>query len=232
MPIDDARILRDVAEALKWDERIDASDVDITAHEGVVTLDGTVTTAAEREAAIEDAYRVPGVRRVVAQVSVVPGTPRSDEVMAAELMASLAQDDRVDHRLLVVEVAGTIARLSGSVSTLAEKMAAEEDAWHTNGITRVVNEIVVIPLESKQDAEIEASLLAGLRADPRLSDWRHITVTSLDHRVYLRGTVRTLEERRAAEDIARHTAGVIEVHNQLVVGELPRESRAIRRSRL
>ena len=228
----DARILHSVTQALAWDGRIDATGIDVIVSGGTVTLSGTVTTASERSAAIEDAYKVPGVRNVIARIEVGPSFADEDEALAAELRATLERDPRVDERLLTVEVTGAIAKLIGTVSTPEEREAAEQDAWETTGVTRVVNSIVVVPLSQREDAEVEASVLAALRADPRLSDPNHINVTSLGGKVYLRGVVRTVEEREAAREVAQGAAGVVEVYNQVVVGELPREARAIRRPKI
>jgi osmotically-inducible protein OsmY len=60
----DARIVDDVSKRLTEDGQINASKVEVVARAGEVTLNGTVTTAAERARAEELAAAVAGVNQV------------------------------------------------------------------------------------------------------------------------------------------------------------------------
>ena len=52
----DARILRSFERELRWSPFVSAEQVEATAHDGVLTLTGTVPHEAARHAAIENAY--------------------------------------------------------------------------------------------------------------------------------------------------------------------------------
>jgi osmotically-inducible protein OsmY len=60
----DARIVDDVSKRLTEDAQINASKVEVVARAGEVTLNGTVTTSAERARAEELAAAVAGVNQV------------------------------------------------------------------------------------------------------------------------------------------------------------------------
>jgi osmotically-inducible protein OsmY len=60
----DARIVADINQRLKDDADIDASRVEVASHSGAVTLNGQVTTSAQRAKAEDVAHAVAGVTQV------------------------------------------------------------------------------------------------------------------------------------------------------------------------
>ena len=74
----DSQIKGDVLNELKWDSRVDETDVGVQVKEGVVTLTGSVNVYARKIAAREAAHRVHGVLDVVDELQVkVPGRCRT-----------------------------------------------------------------------------------------------------------------------------------------------------------
>ena len=80
-PKSDEMLANAVAANLSADPRVNAMNVHVAAREGVVTLTGSADKVAEKDAAEQVAYRVPGVRRVENEIAVkdhgalTPGTP-------------------------------------------------------------------------------------------------------------------------------------------------------------
>ena len=70
----DSEIQQAVLRELKWDTRVEETDVGVEVDAGVVTLTGAVSNWAKRMAAQEAAHRVAGVLYVANDVHVVPGT--------------------------------------------------------------------------------------------------------------------------------------------------------------
>jgi len=62
--IDDAVITTKIKQALATSERVSALDINVTTHNGLVTLRGQVDTPDQRAAAEELAHAVEGVRKV------------------------------------------------------------------------------------------------------------------------------------------------------------------------
>jgi osmotically-inducible protein OsmY len=60
----DARIVDDISKRLTGDAEIDATRIEVAAHDGAVTLNGQVTTSAARHRAEELASSVAGVSQV------------------------------------------------------------------------------------------------------------------------------------------------------------------------
>jgi osmotically-inducible protein OsmY len=80
----DTQIHHDVIEELKWDSRVDETEVGVQVAAGVVTLTGTVTSWAKRVAAQEAARRVIGVLDVAndLKVKAAGGLSRTDTEIA------------------------------------------------------------------------------------------------------------------------------------------------------
>jgi hyperosmotically inducible protein len=76
-----------------------------------------------------------------------------------------------------------------------------------------------LPDDRAGDAGITSQVAAKLAADPQQDEYE-IAVDTQDGVVRLRGVVETAAQRSAAERLARETAGVSGVDNQLRVGQL------------
>ncbi|MBE0446872.1 MAG: BON domain-containing protein [Actinobacteria bacterium] len=214
--MNDQEILSDIQDALTWDVRVDARNISVGVENGVVTLNGTVDTYAQKLDASQIVSRIKGVTDVVNNLIVRPAIIRSDEEIRQDIDGALRRDVLVDETNIMVEVSNGIAILNGSVATIAEKNAAESDAWLTPGITDVINNIVVTPAVARMDQEIEEDVRAGLARDTRI-DMRNIDIEVVDAVVYLRGVVEDFTQKWIASDIAWWTPGVRDVINKLTV---------------
>jgi len=213
----DDEIANDVRDTLAWDVRIDDSNVGISVVDGVVDLSGSVGTFSEKVVASEDAWKIKGVKKVVNSLVVTPVGLRTDSDIAADVINALKWDNRVDARGIIVNVTNGTVALDGLVGSISEKKAAEEDAWFTAGVVDVINNIRVTPERVRPDAEIEQDIRAALVRDVRIVDASRVSVQSVAGKVYLRGAVESAQERAAAEEDARFTAGVIDVVDELAI---------------
>ena len=64
MKTKDEQIKKAVVDMLYWDNRVDASNIDVEVTDGAVTLRGTVPSYTIKEAALFDAWKVIGVKKV------------------------------------------------------------------------------------------------------------------------------------------------------------------------
>lgn len=213
----DEQILKDIRDTLAWDVRIDDCELGVDVAGGIATLSGTVRTYSEKQVAVEDAWKIKGVQAVVDTITVSPETLRLDADIAADVVNALMGDNRLDATKVVVRVSGSVVELSGAVASLAEKEAAGEDAWFTPGVVHVANYVEVSPLKRRSDAEIVDDIRTTVTRDARISDATLISISSSDGQVTLRGRVQTPEERRAAGEDARFTAGVVGVRNEIEI---------------
>ena len=216
----DTQIAADVRDTLKWDTRLQDGNVQVEVLDGIVILTGNVRLIAESSIAADDAWRVKGVRQVINNVAVSPTAERSDSDIAADVVNALKYDSRVDLKSIVVLVAGGVVTLTGTAGSTIERRAAEEDAWYTPGIVAVSNQINVSAGKQRPDEEILVGAREALTRDARIVDATRISV-AVDHgKVTLTGGVDRPDERRAAEEDAWFTAGVIAVINHLTVSLL------------
>jgi hypothetical protein len=73
-PADDAALTTEVQARLAFDQSLTGQPVQASVANGVVTLDGTVTSDAARSTAAEDAAQITGVRTVVNNLTVQPAS--------------------------------------------------------------------------------------------------------------------------------------------------------------
>lgn len=212
----DAEVRQNVLDALQSDIRVESTRVGAEVVDGVVTLRGVVSTEFERRVAEDITRRIKGVRDVANELRVVPPRPRSDEKIASDVCAALSRDVWLDERRVAVRVREGVVYLSGNVETYPAKSHAEGDAWSVEGVVDVVDDIAVEHNTTRTDAEIMREVRDDLDRNLRL-DPNAISVDVRGGTVYLRGKVRTIEQKWLADEIAWWTAGVRDVVNELIV---------------
>ncbi len=161
--LDDAQITARVQARFFLDDQVKARRIDVDTANGVVTLSGTVTSNAEHQQALTLARGTAGVARVVDRLDVHPeatapaagpgGTfgekmargraAAGDEWIATKVQAKFFADAQVKGRDIDVEVTNGVVTLSGTVPTPAARLQALELARNTDGVTRVVDRLVV-----------------------------------------------------------------------------------------
>src|SRR6266545_5446209 len=143
----DTQIHHDVLEELKWDSRVDETEVGVQVAGGVVTLTGTVTSWAKRVAAQEAARRVMGVLDVANDTQVkVPGTlGRTDTEIAQAVRRALEWDVFVPNEKITSTVTDGWVTLAGQVERSSQREDAERAIRNLTGVKVVVNNITVTP---------------------------------------------------------------------------------------
>jgi osmotically-inducible protein OsmY len=117
------------------------TDVQAVVHAGHVTLTGRVGWFFQREAAEKAVRYIPGVLGVINHVEVVPAATSKD--VRRRITESLHRHADVDARHIEVTVSGSVATLTGRVSSWAQRHATEQAAANAPGISRVDNRLEV-----------------------------------------------------------------------------------------
>jgi osmotically-inducible protein OsmY len=224
----DQEIEAEVAEALRWDSRIDDSAIRVEVDGGRVMLSGIVGSAAERDRATRRAW-VRGVNGVSADQLEVQGWARderfrqgkyqdlSDTSIATAVEDALSYDPRINSTQVEVSVDGGIATLTGTTPTLEGKRAAAATAHDTVGVWRVINRIKVRADAHRPDEAIAADVRETLERNPYLEPVDDIGVDVNDGVVTLKGIVSSTFERMEADYAVASIGGVLEVVNKLEV---------------
>ncbi len=209
----DVQIHHDVLEELKWDSRVDETEVGVQVHNGVVTLNGTVTGWAKRVAAQEAAQRVIGVLDVANDLKVnVPGT-RTDTDIAHAIRQALEWDVFVPDDKIHSTVSDGWVTLEGTLDRLSQREDAERavrNLFGVRGISNMITLKVTTPVTEDVRKAIEQTL--ERRAE---REARRIRVDVHDGVVTLTGTVHSWAERKSVLAAVRFTQGVRSVDDRL-----------------
>jgi osmotically-inducible protein OsmY len=211
----DTELKHDVEQALKWEPSIDASEIAVTAKNGVVTLTGYVSSYAEKWTAERVAKRVAGVTALANDIQVKLENQRTDAEIAESARAALRLDSRILADRLKVIVSNGWVTLEGTVDYYYQKAAAESQVRYITGVKGVTNAIEVVP-PIASPADVKTRIEEALKRTAQL-DAKNINVETRGSKVVLTGTVHSWVERHEAELAAWSAPGVSEVENNLVV---------------
>ncbi len=216
----DTQIQQDVLRELRWDSRVEAPDVGVAVHHGVVTLTGTVESYATKLAAAEAAHRVAGVQDVANDLTIkLPGIgDRTDAEIAQAVRQALAWDPLVPDEHIQSTVSNGWVTITGKVDRWAQREDAAHAIRHLWGVLGVTNEIT-ISAPQVDPASIRTAIEEALdrRAD-REAGRIHVQVK--DGIVTLTGSVRSWAEKQAVVGAAGHAKGVSGVRDELGIKPL------------
>jgi osmotically-inducible protein OsmY len=213
----DTQIHHDVLEELKWDSRVDETEVGVEVDSGVVTLTGTVTSWAKRMAAQEAARRVIGVLDVANDITVkVPGgRGRTDTEVAQAVRRALEWDVYVPDEKITTTVSNGVVTLEGHVESWSQRVDAERAVRNLQGVKGVVSRILVVMLPTPVTADVRHSIEQALERRAE-REARRIHVDVKDGTAILTGSVHTWAERKSVVAAARFTPGVRAVEDRLI----------------
>ncbi len=212
----DADIKRDVEDELRWDPDIDATDIAVAVHNGVVALSGFVRSYAQKTEAERDAKRVAGVVGVANDIEV--RLPLLDERPDPDIVRDAVNALKMElpyssENIKVVAKNGWLT-LEGAVEWNYARERAETAVKRLRGVKGVTNSISVKPKVAPH--EIRRKIEDAFRRSAEL-DASRITVEANGSEVILRGTVKSWAERQEAERAAWAAPGVTRVDNRLTI---------------
>src|SRR5208337_2108797 len=142
----DRELQLDVLEELRWEPGVNATDIGATVKDGVVTLQGTVDSFAEKWAAEKAVKRLPGVKALAVELEVtLPGSSeRTDADLARAAENALEWDTSVPEGIKVTVEKGFLT-LEGQVDWAYQKSSAERAVQYLMGVSGVDNEITIKP---------------------------------------------------------------------------------------
>ncbi len=154
--------------------------------------------------------------------SMVPeATRHTDSGITSVVQASLQANDAVKARQVDVETREGTVYLTGVVDTEEARNEAARIAWRTEGVRGVVNDLTVGDRTVGSwvdDVMISSKVKVKLIANSEIKAG-DIDVSSSQGVVTLIGRVSSQAIKNDASRIARDTAGVKGVHNELLVGK-------------
>ena len=210
----DSQLQQDVMAELKWEPAVHAEQIGVEVKNGVVTLDGEVSSYVEKWNAERAAQRVSGVKALAVELKVKLSElgKRTDADVAESAKNILGWTSSLPPDAIKVMVEGGWLTLSGDVEWQYQRQDAGDSVRYLSGVTGVSNQIAIKPSLSATvvKSDIEAALKRRAAADAKT-----IAVDVKGADVTLTGSVHSWAERDLATRSAWGTAGVRNVVDKM-----------------
>ena len=205
-----------ILDELRWDPKVDQSNIGVTTSNGAVTLSGHVSSYASQFAATDAVKRVRGVKAISDEIEVnLPVEQRHDDTDIAEHIARVISWNQSIHGNNVkATVRNGFVVLSGNVELKHQSKQIEEQILHVGSVTGIENRIAIKsngPTDNvKKRIEDALHRSAAVAAE-------NVVVSFSGDKVTLDGTVKALYERDLAERAAWNVPGVSFVENHIII---------------
>ena len=220
----DQEIKDDAVAAINRDVYLSRLPIAVSVKDGVITLEGSVGSAYERDRAGSDLLWISHVKGVENNLKVEwwensgvrkkTPTPSADALKKA-VQATFDRDTRVDELDISIKASYGHITLDGSVLNRYQKRVAGQDARDVVGVGWVTNNLFVLA-DRREDWAIRDDVKFNINTDYSL-DGFNIGVKVKDRVVTLSGSTHTWHEKLHAEDLAARVRGVKRVINTIKV---------------
>jgi osmotically-inducible protein OsmY len=214
--ISDHRLRQDVIDELDFEPSLDASHIAVGAHDGVVTLTGSVSSYIDKLAVERTVRRVFGVRAIAQEIEIrLPSDKKTgDDEIAKRAADILRWRVGVPADRIAIKVEKGVVTLGGEVDWHFQRKQAENAVHDLTGVLGITNLIRVNA--RPQTREIKDKIQQALRRSAEL-DASHVTVHAEGGTVILGGKVHAWFERDLAEQAAWSAPGVTEVQDHIEI---------------
>jgi len=207
---------KNVIEAINWEPLLSSAEIGVMAHEGIVTLTGSVNNYAKKENAETAAKNVSGVKVVVEKIEVVLNeqTQKSDNEIAMEIINTFKWHWDIPNDRVQVKVEDGWVSLTGSLEWNYQKEEARKAVSVLIGVKGIINNIMIISLSRDR---INKNDIEDAMKRNKIIQNAAITVKVVDNAVTLAGNVDSWFQKNEASRLAWKAPGVLEVKNNLHV---------------
>lgn len=144
MTYPDAELAQWIEDTMLMNPRLSSQPIQVSADDGVVTLEGRVQTHERKQVALAIAGAHPACRRVIDKVRVVPPGKLSDDAIAENARAALDTLADSVRQAAKLSVSGGVVTLRGTVPTEWERAVAEDVVLAAPGVRQVVNTLNIV----------------------------------------------------------------------------------------
>jgi osmotically-inducible protein OsmY len=214
----DSRLQHDVLDELKWQPTVDASQVNVNASNGVVTLTGLVPRYANKMEAERIAKRVLGVRAITndIEIELSPADERTDGEIAHSAANAFTWHTWIPQDDIEVIVHKGWVTLKGTVDWQYQRTSAQEAISQLDGV-RGISNLVGLTIKP-QPIDIADKIESAFKRCAEV-DASHVRVKTTANTVVLEGSVSSPLELAEADRVAWAAPGVTKVDNRLTISE-------------
>jgi osmotically-inducible protein OsmY len=137
----DADIAASADNVLEWTTYLPRDSLKVKVENGWITLSGEVEWDYQREIARSAVRNLLGVVGVSDTITIRPKVTSS--AVKSDIEAALKRRAHGDAQRITVDVMGSDVTLSGTVHSWSERELAENSAWATAGVSRVIDNIKI-----------------------------------------------------------------------------------------
>ncbi len=149
LPTDNSRADEDIARAaasiFAWNSSIPKDGIKVQVSHGWITLEGSVDWHYQRQAAELAAEDLMGVKGVTNRLTVTSASLHKE--VKSQIESALRRSAELDAQRIHVAIEENKVILSGTVNSMAEKIAAERATWKAWGVGWIENLIKVAPAD-------------------------------------------------------------------------------------
>ena len=213
-------IRQNIVAHLKWDNRLDSSNIQVDIVGNAVKLWGFVKSALEKSAAENDVRSIPGVIKVENSLEIrLEGYElHSDEQIAWNVKSVLVLNSQINHVGIEVSVNKGNVILKGNVDQYWKKLHIEEIVHMVPGVMNVINTLAVVHTAIPFDKTIAQDIIKAFERIGTINP-ENITIEVEGGRVVLRGKVPDWYSYSSAHNIVKFTRGVTDLVNNLIISE-------------
>lgn len=210
-----AKLQRDVQNAIKWEPLLHAAEIGVIAKDGVISLTGIVDNYAKKAEAENAAKKVAGVKALVENIEVkFPSSlKKTDAEVAKEVLGALQSNYSIPDDKIMVKVEDGWVTLEGELPWHYQKEEAARVVKYLTGVKGLINKITI---KSELDDAIQKKDIQDALKRSSIYD-NDIKVSVLGTTVTLTGTANSLYQKEEAGRIAWKTPGIWNVNNELDV---------------
>ncbi|MDG5815617.1 BON domain-containing protein [Chitinispirillales bacterium ANBcel5] len=211
----DEQLKEKILEQLSWDVRLEEAQIGAEVSKSRVRLYGWVTSLEQLMDAELSVFRVRGVKEVESDLK-IKVAPSPDEQLKNFIEQTLTSHSEIDEREIVITVEDGVISIDGTVDALWKKDRVQSIVSSTSGVAVIINRLTVASSQKNDDKLIAQDIEQQFEKIPEI-DPKETTVIVTDGVVELRGKVPFLPAWLHAEFLARHTKGVKDVINNLLI---------------
>jgi osmotically-inducible protein OsmY len=212
----DTDLTADVGDELFWDPKVDSSAIAASAHDGKITLRGTVGSLREKREAQKAAQRVFGVISVdnQLQVKLMNDDKRADAELRGDVLQALMLDSIIP-KTVDAKVDDGFVTLTGTANWQYERDEAEFVASNIVGTLDVFDEIE-LDYPTPNTGDVKESIKKAFKRNAAL-DADDLRLSTSNGTVTVKGKVSSWAEHDEAIDAAWAAPGVTSVNDDLTV---------------